>query len=110
VKLLFDHNLSPRLIDRLADIYPDSQHVFLIDLDRSLDEVVWEYARANGHTIVTRDADFSELSVVRGFPPKVIWVRRGNCTTTDIEMILRTNSALIAMLDEDTTTGILMLF
>lgn len=71
-------------MDRLADIYPNSQHLFLIGLDKSDDLTVWEYARQGGFTVVTRDADFNELSILRGFPPKVIWIRRGNCSTSQI--------------------------
>lgn len=69
MKLLFDQNLSPRLAARLADIFPGSSHVFWLELDRAADEVVWEYARAEGYLLVTKDADFSELSTLRGFPP-----------------------------------------
>jgi predicted nuclease of predicted toxin-antitoxin system len=60
--------------------------------------------------IVTKDADFSELGILRGFPPKIIWIRRGNCSTQDIEMILRENFSAISDLSEDQETGILTLF
>jgi predicted nuclease of predicted toxin-antitoxin system len=78
-------------VRRLADLYPDSNHVYLIGLDTVADPVIWQYARDNEYLIVTRDADFSDLSVMLGYPPKVIWIRRGNCTTGEIETILRTN-------------------
>ncbi|MBI5951327.1 MAG: DUF5615 family PIN-like protein [Chloroflexi bacterium] len=108
--LLFDQNLSPRLIDRLADIYPDSMHVFSLGLGDAMDIDIWQYARDNDYMIVTKDADFSELGVLRGFPPKIIWIRRGNCSTQDIEMILRENFSAISDLSEDQETGILTLF
>ncbi|MFM7365330.1 MAG: DUF5615 family PIN-like protein [Cuspidothrix sp.] len=63
MKLLFDHNLSPRLVDKLAVIYPNSQHVFLLGLDQADDRILWEYAKQNEFIIVTRDADFNELSL-----------------------------------------------
>ena len=68
MKLFFDHNLSPRLISRLADLYPDSNHLFNLNLDTAADFLVWEYARDNDFSIVTKDSDFSELSLLRGFP------------------------------------------
>lgn len=71
---------------------------------------IWEYAKKNDYIIVTKDADFSELGVVKGFPPKIIWIRRGNCTTKDIENILRENFEQIELLSEDKNTGILVLF
>jgi len=81
-----------------------------VGLDRSLDKEVWNYARQHEYIIVTKDVDFSELSLVQGFPPKVIWIRRGNCSTHDIETILRKNLNLIKAMNEDASTGILELF
>jgi predicted nuclease of predicted toxin-antitoxin system len=79
VKLLFDHNLSFKLVDRLSDLYPDSNHVYKLGLDKVDDTDIWEYAQANDFIIVTKDADFSDLCLLQGFPPKVVWIRRGNC-------------------------------
>jgi predicted nuclease of predicted toxin-antitoxin system len=111
VKLLFDQNLSPNLVKGLADIYPNSTHVFLIGLDRSSDEIIWDYARDNDYVIVTKDADFSDLSVLLGFPPKTVWIKRGNCTTTkEIETMLRSNYDTIKNLAEDENAGVLTLF
>jgi predicted nuclease of predicted toxin-antitoxin system len=89
VKLLFDHNLSPALINRLQDLYPDSEHVYRLHLDQVPDTEVWEYARREKFLIVMKDADFSDLCLLRGFPPKIIWIRRGNCKTSDIAAILQ---------------------
>ena len=110
MKLLFDQNLSPRLVRRLADLYPNSSHVHLIGLDTSPDPVIWQYARDNEFIIVTRDADFSDLNVMMGFPPKVIWIRRGNCTTGKIETILRSNYEAVESMAEDEQVGLLILF
>jgi predicted nuclease of predicted toxin-antitoxin system len=110
MKLLFDQNLSPRLVNRLADLYPDSQHVSFIGLDQADDSAVWEYANQNDFTVVTRDSDFSELSVLRGSPPKVIWIRRGNCSTNQIEEILRSHSEEIKQFSDNPNLGILKLY
>lgn len=109
-RLLFDQNLSPQLIERLADLYPDSVHVSQVGLDTALDRAVWDYARQPDYLIVTKDADFSELSLLLGFPPRVIWIRRGNCSTREIELLLRENYEAIAALSDDPDTGILALF
>ena len=60
---MFDQNLSPRLVEKLSDLYPNSDHVFSTGLDRSLDEAVWVHAWESGYTIVTKDADFDELGL-----------------------------------------------
>ncbi len=109
MKLLLGQNLSPRLVARLADLFPDSQHVSDLGLERASDRAVWDYARDHGYLIVTRDSDFSELSVLRGSPPKVLWVRIGNCTTGQIEALLRAHHAAIAAFGDDATAGVLML-
>jgi predicted nuclease of predicted toxin-antitoxin system len=108
--LLFDQNLSPRLVDRLADIYPNSVHVFSLGLGDAMDIEIWQYAHDYDYMIVTKDADFSEFGIIKGFPPKIIWIRRGNCSTQDIENILRDNFATIRDLSEGEESGILTLF
>ena len=110
MKLLFDQNLSCRLVSRLADICPEASHVVLVGLDRASDDEVWGYARANGYTIVTKDSDFNERSVLRGTLPKVIWLRLGNCTTGEVEATLRGHQVEIRAFIEDPTLGVLELF
>jgi predicted nuclease of predicted toxin-antitoxin system len=110
MKLLFDQNLSPRLVDRLADIFPDSKHVYKLGLGNAPDDQVWSHARDNSYIVVTRDADFSELIALLGFPPKVIWIRLGNCTTSQIEALLRLHLEEIKQIGEDPEVGILSLF
>jgi len=108
--LLFDQNVSPRLIERLADLFPGSVHVSTLGLDKAMDVEIWQYAHDHDYMIVTKDADFSEFGIVRGFPPKIIWIRRGNCSTQEIESILRENYGAINTLSNDEETGILTLF
>lgn len=107
MKLLFDHHLAPKLVKRLSDHYPASTHVCQIGLDRVDDPVIWEYARANDFVIVTKDADFTDLSVLRGFPPKVIWLKLGNCTTQQVEAAIRRHTEAIAEFATDPINGLL---
>ena len=109
MKLLFDHNLSPRLIDRLKDIYSNATHVSLLEMDRALDETIWLYAKIYEYVIVTKDSDFNDLSILHGFPPKVIWLQIGNCTTSDIEKLLRDYYEIIVEFESDSNSGILLI-
>ncbi|MDX1530876.1 MAG: DUF5615 family PIN-like protein [Rhodothermales bacterium] len=106
MKLLFDQNLSPRLVGRLADVFPESEHVAYCGLDRATDREVWAYARQHGFAVVTKDADFGELGVLLGFPPKTVWVRRGNCSTADVERLLREHRAALGAFADDPEAGV----
>jgi predicted nuclease of predicted toxin-antitoxin system len=91
MRLLFDHNLSHKLVRRLADAFADSTQTKLLGFNRADDQVIWEYARQNGFVVVTLDKDFADLSFIRGAPPKVIWLRCGNSTVVEVERLLRAN-------------------
>jgi len=93
VKLLLDENLSPRLAPALSDIYPGSESVRECGLRGCSDIEIWQYAQTNGFAIVSKDSDFSQRSFLLGSPPKVIWLRIGNCTTMRVDFVLR-NAAL----------------
>ena len=110
MKLLFDQNLSPRLVALLVDVFPESLHVRHAGLERAGDESVWHFAHDRGFAIVTRDSDFQERSQIAGTAPRIVWIRRGNCSTQEIETMLRKNSTQIAALDADPEGGFLILF
>lgn len=95
MKLLFDENLSPRLPRVLADLYPDSTHVHECGLASADDTSIWLYAKDNGFAVVSRDSDFQDRSVLQGHPPKFIWLHVENCSTTEIEKILRSAAPTI---------------
>ena len=95
MKFLFDENLSPRLVGLLATTFPDSTHVRDVGLAQADDGAVWSYAKNNGFLIVTKDADFRQMSFVSGFPPKVIWIQRGNCTTMDVMLLLQSHDSYL---------------
>ena len=92
MKLLFDANLSPKLVGRLAELFPDSSHVFDTALARFVpDETIWEYAREHRFTIVTADSDFLDLANSRGAPPRVVHLENCNYRTSHVENLLRRN-------------------
>ena len=74
------------------------------------DSEVWQYAKANDFVIVSKDADFSDMSLLLGQPPKLIWLRIGNCTTPQIEQLIRANFSMIEQMQQDPTIGVLSLF
>ncbi|HEU6449557.1 MAG TPA: DUF5615 family PIN-like protein [Verrucomicrobiae bacterium] len=105
MKLLFDQNLSFKLCGRLADLFPESSQVRAAGLETADDRVIWEFAKANGFTIVSQDSDFADMAALFGPPPKVIWLRCGNQTTDVIEKIFRERTAVIKVFELDTAAA-----
>jgi predicted nuclease of predicted toxin-antitoxin system len=109
VKLLLDENLSDRIVPQILDLYPGSSHVKAHGLAQADDEVIWAFAREQGCTIVSKDADFHQRSLVRGHPPKLVFLRVGNGPTSRITQLLREHFVLLTAFDADTGTSILVL-
>lgn len=109
MRLLFDQNLSRRLKERLQDLYPDSLHVQDIGLESSPDINVWEYAAAQSLVIVTKDADFVELSLRLGHPPKVIRLSLGNAPTASVASLIRSSHDEIRAFCNDENMSLLIL-
>lgn len=95
MKLLFDENLSSRLLSELSSVFSDSQHVDQVGLQGQADMAVWQYAQQHGFAIVSKDDDFRQLSFLHGSPPKVIWLSVGNADTKAIaELLVQRRSAI----------------
>ena len=109
MKLLIDQNLSPKLAVRLADLFPGSAHDQSFAHDCADDEQVWEYARIHGFAIVTKDADYDSLGVIKGHPPKIVWLLLGNCTTAEVEGAFRARANELETFDQDASTGTFLL-
>ena len=101
MKLLFDQNLSFRLCEQIDDIFPGSDHVGRRGLAQADDRDIWQFAKANNFTIVSQDADFAEMGLILGSPPKVIWIRSGNRPSAAVAALLRFHSSYIAAFEND---------
>ncbi len=109
VKLLFDENLSPKLVLRLISLFPESAHVHDCGLGTSDDSAIWQFAIERGFTIISKDLDFHDRSILKGSPPKVIWLRIGNCSTVRTENLLRSSVSKIADFDSNPNKTLLIL-
>jgi len=109
MKLLFDENLSPKLTNRLSDLFPESLHVRDAGMKSITDSIVWDYAKDNNLMIVSKDSDMHDLSLAFGIPPKVIWLRIGNCSTLQVENLLRRAFSTIKLFYEDESLSLLVL-
>ncbi|MBI4293661.1 MAG: DUF5615 family PIN-like protein [Betaproteobacteria bacterium] len=95
MKLLLDQNLSQRLLRDLVQCFPGSTQVQHAGLERAGDSDIWAYAKQHGFAIVTKDADFTELALLRGYPPKVIWLNCGNVSNATVHRKLLDNTETI---------------
>lgn len=109
MRLLFDQNLAPRLVTLLAEAFPGSLHVREVGLEAADDRRVWDFARGNGLAIVSKDADFRQLSFLHGSPPKVIWLRVGNRSTVQIAEVVRAHLEEIAEFAADEVAALLVI-
>ncbi|HWR21293.1 MAG TPA: DUF5615 family PIN-like protein [Verrucomicrobiae bacterium] len=109
MKLLFDENLSPGLVQSLEREHPGSAHVRTLGLLGATDWAIWERARLDVYTIVSKDNDFRQLSFLHGTPPKVIWLSVGNAGTGAILHFLRSQRAVIQAFETDTEASLLVL-
>ena len=103
MKLLFDGNLSPRLVQALEPEYPGSSDVCTLGLRGATDE-----ARREGYAIVSKDDDYRQLSFLSGAPPKVIWRSVGNAGTEAILHFLRSQRAEIQAFEVDAEASLLL--
>lgn len=110
MKLLLDQNISRKLVKGLKDLYPGSNHVYHLNLYRSTDEKIWQFAKSNDFIILTQDIDFYERNIVYGFPPKVIWLRTGNTSTKNIKSILKKHFQDVLLFTKDKSLGCLQIF
>lgn len=109
MKLLFDQNLSHKLVQRVDDLFPYSDHVRNLNMKSAPDSMIWQFAKENDFVIVSKDSDFQQRSFLYGSPPKVIWLQVGNTPTAEIEKMLRKNFNTIQQFDKNKDASLLML-
>lgn len=109
MKLLFDENLSYKLVHRLSDIFADSRHVKDVQLENENDLKIWEFAKSHNFAIVTKDSDFVDFINIKGYPPYLIWIRSNNVRVKEVEKIIRDNAIRILNSFEAQKIGIIQI-
>lgn len=106
MKLLFDENLSPRLVDLLAGQFPESIHVRDVGMTGAPDARIWDFAREHGFVIVSKDDDFRQRSFLEGAPPKVVWLQVGNGGTRLIADLLLAEKQRVASFQDEEESAV----
>jgi len=109
MSLLFDQNLSRRLVALLSAEYPGAEHVSGAGLLGADDLTVWHYAAEKDLAVISNDSDFRHLALVHGPPPKVISLRVGNGPTAEIVDLLRGRLADVQAFIADPVLALLVL-
>ncbi|MGH2535133.1 MAG: DUF5615 family PIN-like protein [Thermomicrobiales bacterium] len=107
--MLFDQNLSFKLVRNLSDLYQDSVHVRYLQFAEADDLSIWHNAAVHDLIIVSKDSDFHQMSLLYGHPPKTVWLRVGNASTATIEALLRDHRETIEHFYEDRDAAFLAL-
>lgn len=107
MNFIFDQNISFRILKKLPVFFVNSTHILSENLIDANDEVIWSYAKTNNLIIITQDADFNDIYTVKGFPPKIIWIRAGNLSTNQIIEILEKSEDEIKAFIESEKLGCL---
>lgn len=110
VRLLFDENISFRIVKRVADFFPGSLHVSDVLTKPISDQAIFDHARTHHFCIVTFDSDFQMLQALNGFPPKIIWLRIGNTSTLSIVDRLISHADQIRSFGEDSEFGTIEIY
>jgi predicted nuclease of predicted toxin-antitoxin system len=108
MKLLIDQNLPRVLVADLQSKFPDTSHVWFLGLASASDEEVWRYAAAEGYIIVSKDTDFINLSILRGHPPKVVYLKVGNCSTSAVRELLKARAESILEFAHDAVNSVVI--
>ena len=91
MRLLFDQNISYRILKKLPKSFSDCVQLNQVGLKNCNDSDIWQYAHDNNYVIVTFDSDFYDISLLNSSPPKIIWLKTGNHTTQEIADLLIAN-------------------
>jgi predicted nuclease of predicted toxin-antitoxin system len=109
VKLLFDENVSSKLVEQLSDLFPGSTHLAFEGLLTASDLNIWEHAKRNGYAIVTADYDFYQMATTFGPPPKVVWLKGCDYPTKTASRLIRNNAIRLIDFAEDPDQAVLIL-
>jgi predicted nuclease of predicted toxin-antitoxin system len=111
MKILIDQNISYRIMAMIQNELWQVEHIKNHDLVNANDFEIFMFARQNKYeAILTLDEDFQLLQLVHEQPPKIIWIRIGNCSTKKLAETIKTNTSTIQYFLDDTLSDCLELF
>jgi predicted nuclease of predicted toxin-antitoxin system len=110
VKILFDQNISYRIISKIIVDYPHAKQVKQLGIENYSDIEIWDYAKKNEYTIITFDSDFFDFANIKGHPPKIIWLRFGNANNLKVANKIIEHHQNIYELIHDPDKGLIKIY
>ncbi|MFD2570622.1 DUF5615 family PIN-like protein [Spirosoma soli] len=110
MRLLLDQNISFRVVKQLKSTFPEVIGVRECGLYNADDYQIWEYALQNNYTVVTFDKDIPAIGSVKGFPPKIIWLRTGNLSNQAVVSLFVDRASDFVAFIADDKKGCLMVY
>jgi predicted nuclease of predicted toxin-antitoxin system len=110
MRLLFDQNISYRVVKQLQANWPEFTHISNCKLTDAPDNVIWQYAKQSNYCIVTHDDDFDDLFSLYGFPPKVVKLKTGNLSNSQTILILNKHTETIKQFLNNSEEGFLTIY
>jgi predicted nuclease of predicted toxin-antitoxin system len=110
MRLLFDQNISFRVVKQLKTTFPEVTGVRESGLVNADDYEIWEYARQNNYTVVSFDKDIPDIGSVKGYPPKIVWLRTGNMSNQAILALFLDHAEQFAAFIANEKNGCLMVY
>jgi predicted nuclease of predicted toxin-antitoxin system len=96
VKLLLDENLSWRMVNKLGVVFPEVVHVTSLNISQPASDIsIWDFAKKNGYTIVSKDDDFEKIVLLRKAPPKLLFLKTYNLNTEKLVNLIIANNIKI---------------
>lgn len=110
MKLLLDENISFRVVQPLATIFPGSIHISDQQPQLKEDQQIFDFAKAHDFTIVSFDEDFYEIQLLKGYPPKIVWLRFGNSNNLRVVSKIIENQKAIISFQKNPDSGIIEIY
>lgn len=107
MRLLFDQNISFRVVNILLKLFPEAKHVKDFNLQFASDKQIWNFAKENFYHIDTFDIYFYDLVTLIGHPPKINWLRTGNTHSYNLANIISTHyNSISSFLSDESNINI----
>lgn len=91
------------MIKKLTPFFKEVVHASELKIIQPADDIsIWNYAKRNEFTIISKDDDFEKIVLLRKAPPKLIYLKTYNLDTKKlVDLILENKDKIIEFIDSN---------